>query len=113
MSTTNSSTAARTRSWVALGLLPFAFIAGFALAHIAYLIWPQYEEGAGGEPWWFMIIALLFSYVVIAPVLVVGIRSAWVAIHGGLRSAWLPLIVFTVFVIWQLVIVVAGFLGVA
>lgn len=99
------------RAWWSLAALPVVFVGGFALAHIAYVIWPQFEEGAGGEPWWFMLIALVLSYIPIAPVLYIGIKASVVNARLGSASAWIPLTIFVGFIVWQLMVIVAGFTG--
>lgn len=95
-------------SFLAAVLTPFALLFGIAIAHLPFIIWPQYDELSTDMPIWLVLIEVVLGYSVFAPVVFYGTVKSVQAIKAGSRWAWLPMLWFAYLIIWQVTMAIRG-----
>lgn len=100
----------RVLAWLVLLTAPAFWLLGFGAAHIPYVIWPQYVEGEGQEPFWFSAISTaLFLAVVWVPGWL-AVRFGKRAVAAGYRNTRVAVWLGTAWVLGNVAILVVSFL---
>ena len=87
---------------------PIALLVGIALAHIPFILWPQYDETSTNLPLWLLVIEVTLGYALFAPTVFIRTQASLNAIKEGKLLAWLPMIWFSYLIVWQLIMLVKG-----
>lgn len=91
-----------TRSWIAVVLIPVAFVLAFAVGEGLYALLGYRPEDAN-EPFWVALVAGVPAIVLFLAPCAAAVRYGSKARAQGHRAAWIPVVVGAALGLWMLI----------